>query len=105
MTDSEKMDLILSEMQSMKTDMLDMKADMQSMKTDMLGMKADIVNVKDRLEVLEIKQGLTHKKLDNLTLDVKISERSIRKDIKLLQDAQETLITVLENQGILPSVK
>lgn len=91
MTDSEKMDLILSEIQAMKTDILDMKS--------------DIVNVKDRLEVLEIKQGLTHKKLDNLTLDVKISERSIRKDIKLLQDAQETLITVLENQGILPSVK
>ena len=72
MTDSEKMDLILSEIQAMKTDILDMKS--------------DIVNVKDRLEVLEIKQGLTHKKLDNLTLDVKISERSIRKDIKLLQD-------------------
>lgn len=105
MTDSAKMDLILSEIQVMKSDMLDMKSDMQTMKTDMLDMKSDIVNVKDRLEVLEIKQGLTHKKLDNLTLDVKISERSIRKDIKLLQDAQETLITVLENQGILPSVK
>lgn len=84
MTDSEKMDLILSEIQVMKSDMLDMKSDMQTMKDDILDMKSDIVNVKDRLEVLEIKQGLTHKKLDNLTLDVKISERSIRKDIKLL---------------------
>lgn len=68
-------------------------------------MKAEIQTIHDRLDMLDIKQDLTHKKLNDLTLDVKISERSIRKDIKIIQDAQETLITVLEHQGILPSAK
>ena len=45
-----------------------------------------------------------HKKLDNLVLDNKIFERSIKKEIKLLQDAQDTLIEVLEHKGILPVV-
>ena len=36
----------------------------------------EISKVKDRLTVLEIKEQATHKKLDNLTLDVKIAERS-----------------------------
>ena len=70
---------------------------------NMVDEKVKLMN--DRLEILEIKQDITHKKLDDLTLDVKISERSIKKDIKLLKDAQETLITVLEHQNILPVAK
>ena len=38
----------------------------------------EISKVKDRLTVLEIKEQATHKKLDNLTLDVKIAERDTR---------------------------
>lgn len=60
--------------------------------------------INDRLEILEIKQGMTHKKLEDLTLDVKISERAIRRDIHKLQDAQDTLIAVLEAKGILPKI-
>ena len=60
--------------------------------------------IHDRLEILEIKQELTHKKLDDLTLDVKVSERAVRRDIHALQDAQETLIAVMEARGILPKV-
>ena len=40
-----------------------------------------------------------------MTLDIKVSERSIKKDIKLLQDAQDTLVEVLEQNGILPKIK
>lgn len=65
----------------------------------------ELKNINARLELLELKQDLTHKKLDNLTLDVKVSERSIKKDIKLLQDAQDTLVEVLEQSGILPKIK
>lgn len=60
--------------------------------------------INDRLEILEIKQGMTHKKLEDLTLDVKISERAIRRDIHKLKDAQDTLIAVLEAKGILPKI-
>ena len=106
MSDNELL-LALSDMIDKKLDsrLEPMKADMLGMKTDIQSMKADMQSMKERLETLEIKQDLTHKKLDNLTLDVKVSERAIKKDIKLLQDAQETLIDILEHQGILPIVK
>lgn len=75
--------------------------------SDMIDKKLDekFKPMNDRLEMLEIRQELTHKKLDNLMLDVKVSERSIKKDIKLLQDAEETLMTVSEHNGILPTAK
>lgn len=81
MTTDEKLDLLISEFMSFKKDMT------------------------EKIELLDLKQDLTHKKLDNLTLDVKVSERAIKKDIRLLQDAQDTLIEVLEQKNILPSVK
>lgn len=74
MNDTEKLDLILKELKSLRDD----------------------------IEVMKIHNDLTHRKLDDLTLDVKIAERAIRKDISHLQDAQETVITVLEHKGILP---
>ena len=59
--------------------------------------------INSRLDVLEYKQELIHKKLDNLVFDTKVLERELKKDIKLLQDAQETLITVLVHKEILPA--
>ena len=86
MNDSEKLDSIMEQLEVIKD-----------------GMKQfDVIN--SRLDVLEVKQELMHKKLDNLILDNKIFERSIKKEIKLLQDAQDTLIEVLTNKGILPVV-
>lgn len=86
MNDSEKLDSIMEQLEVIKD-----------------GMKQfDVIN--SRLDVLEVKQELMHKKLDNLVLDNKIFERSIKKEIKLLQDAQDTLIEVLTHKGILPVV-
>ena len=42
MTENEKLDLILSEVQGMKSDMTDMKSEMQSMKNDMTDMKSEM---------------------------------------------------------------
>ena len=86
MNDSEKLDSIMEQLEVIKD-----------------GMKQfDVIN--SRLDVLEVKQELMHKKLDNLILDNKIFEKSIKKEIKLLQDAQDTLIEVLTHKGILPVV-
>ena len=63
-----------------------------------------LTNVENKLEVLEIKQNMTHKKLNDLQLDSKVSERAIRKDIAKLRDGQDTLVTVLEAKDILPKV-
>lgn len=54
MSESEKMDLILSGLQDMKADMQDMKADMKNMKTDMKNMKTDISDLHDRMTSLEL---------------------------------------------------
>ncbi len=55
MTDSEKLDLILSEMQTMKTDIQNTKTDIQSMKTDIQSMKSDTQELKDKVSVIENK--------------------------------------------------
>lgn len=61
MSESEKMDLILSglqemksNMQEMKSDMRDMKSDMRNMKSDMNNMKSDIQDLRDRMTGLEL---------------------------------------------------
>ncbi len=58
MTYSEKLDLLLAEMQNMKSDMQDMKSDMQNMKSDMQDMKSDMQNVKNDLN--DVKQKVTN---------------------------------------------
>lgn len=50
MTDSEKIDLILSEMQGMKTEMQGMKTEMQGMKTEMQEVKRRITNMELHIE-------------------------------------------------------
>lgn len=60
----------------------------------------DVSKIKGRLDVIELKQDMMQKKLDNLELDVKVSEREIRRDIRKLQDAQDTIIAVLQGNDI-----
>lgn len=55
MTENEKLDLILSEVQGMKSNMSDMKSEMQVMKTDMSDMKSDIQNLQENIEKMNHK--------------------------------------------------
>lgn len=50
MSENEKLDLILSEMQGMKSDVRELKDDMQGMKDDMQGMKDDMQGMKDDMQ-------------------------------------------------------
>lgn len=50
MLDNEKLDLILSEIQNMKSDMQDMKSDMQSMKSEIQETKQHTRNIELHLE-------------------------------------------------------
>lgn len=59
----------------------------------------------EKLEVVDFKCDTNRKKLDDLSLDVKWSEREIRKDIKHLQDTSETLVVVLQGKGLLPKAQ
>lgn len=65
------------------------------------GMDKRLDDMDQRLEFVEMKQDLMKKKLDDLAFDMKVSERAIKKEIRLLQDAQNTLIVVLQGKGIL----
>ncbi len=51
--------------------------------------------------MIDLKCDTNRKRLDDLSLDVKLAERDIRKDIKNLQDTTETLVVVLQGRGIL----
>ena len=58
--------------------------------------------IEGRLDVLEVLQKRTTKKLDDLQLDVKIAERDIRRDIHDLNDEMDTVIEILKLNDMLP---
>ncbi len=53
-TDSEKLDLLLADMQNMKSDMQNMKSDMQNMKSDMQNVKNDLQEVKQKVTNIDL---------------------------------------------------
>ena len=77
---------------------------------DRLGNVEDRLNKTDirldklegRIAVMEMKQDITSKKLDDLKLDVKIAERDIRRDLHKLDDEMETVLELLKQHELLP---
>ena len=57
-----------------------------------------------RLDVLELKQDRTMKKLDDFQLDMKVSERNINRNIHKLQDEMDTVIEVLKLHELVPAM-
>ena len=97
----EKLDLILSkmgsletEMQGMKSDMLDMKHDMQGMKDDMLGMKGDIQGLKD--DMLGMK-GDIQRLNDKVTKMDLTLENEIRVNIQRVAEGHLDLSRILHD--------
>ncbi|MDE7479259.1 MAG: hypothetical protein K2M91_15210 [Lachnospiraceae bacterium] len=86
MTDSEKLDLILSEMQgvktgmqSMETRMQGMETKMQGMETRMQGMETGMQNMEDRMQTMENDLHEVKQKVTNIDLTL---ENEIRVNIK-----------------------
>jgi len=67
--------------------------------------KEELEPINDRLGILEIKHDMTHRKLENVEFSMRSMEHTFKKDIHKLQDAQETLIAVMEAKGILPKAE
>ena len=61
--------------------------------------------LENKFDILSLKHDLTHRKLNDLSLDVKIAERDIRQDINILKDSTDTIVVVLEDKGILPKAQ
>ncbi len=86
MTDSEKLNLIITEIQGMKTDMQDMKTDMQDMKTDMQDMKIDMQGMNSRIDNLELHMKQMERNLKN----------EIHKECALVLDEVERVHRILD---------
>ncbi len=65
MTENEKLDLLLTQMQGMKQDMTDMKQDMTNMKQDITELKQDMTEVKQDITELKQKVSKTELILEN----------------------------------------
>ena len=77
MTENEKLDLILSEVQGMKSDMTDMKSEMQSMKNDMTDvksemqvMKTDIGDMKSEIQDMQEDMREMNHKITKINLTI-----------------------------------
>ncbi len=92
MTDTEMLKVIMNSIETVQNEMQSMKKDFNE-KFDRLENKVDTIS---------LKADMTHKKLNDLSLDVQMSERNVRRDIKDLQDTLETVTVILEGKGILP---
>lgn len=57
-----------------------------------------------RLDILELKQDRTIKKLDGFQLDMKVAERDINRNIHKLQDEMDTVIEVLKLHELVPAI-
>ena len=93
MTDNEVLNLILSEMQGMKTDIQTFKSDMLDMKSDIQNLKADMQDVKSDIRKLNVR-------VDNLESQLKQTERNLRKEIhkecSLVLDEVERVHAILD---------
>ena len=90
-----------------RLDAMDARFDGIDARLDAMDVRFDEIDarfnrVENRLEIIDLKCDTNRKRLDDLSLDVKLAERDIRKDIKNLQDTTETLVVVLQGRGILP---
>ena len=65
MTDSEKLDLLLSEMQEMKQDIHLLKGDVQTLKEDVRILKEDVQTLTSKVDTLETKVTHTELILEN----------------------------------------
>ena len=62
-------------------------------------LKALLKPIQNKLDSLDIKLSEQQIQIDSLRLDMKTSERAIRKDIHQLNDGIDTLVEVMEIKG------
>lgn len=93
MTNSEKLDLLLAEMQDMKSDMRGVKSDVQNLKSDMQDVKSDVQYLKSDMQTMNIK-------IDTLESQMKHTERTLKNEIKkefgLVLDEIERVHNILD---------
>lgn len=66
------------------------------------GMDKRFEKLEGTVSSIRARQSRDSHKLSDLQLDVKVSERNIRRDIYHLNDEMDTVIEVLRQQGMIP---
>ena len=93
MTDGEKLDLLLSEMKDMKSEMQGMKSEIKDMKSEMKDMKSEIKDIKTDMQCM-------NNRIDNLESQIQQTERilknEIRKESALVLDEVERVHNLLD---------
>lgn len=57
--------------------------------------------IREDIKILTYKVDRNSEKIDDLSLDLKVVERNVRRDIRKLNDENETVIEVLKQHDIL----
>lgn len=94
MTDSEKLDLLLSKMQTMEEGIGELKADVQMLKADVQMLKADVQALKADVQALkadmvQVKEDIAHMKNDI---------RALQKTTENLEFRMQKVELMLENE-------
>ena len=90
----EKLNLILSRLGNIETDMQGMKADMQGMKTDMQGMKTDMQGMKDEMQGMKTDMQGMKDEMQGMKDDM----QEMKNDIQQLDDRVKKIDLTLENE-------
>ncbi len=83
-----------------RLDKIDERLDKTDERLDKIDERLD--KIEGRLGVVEVLQKRNTRKLDDLSLDLKIAERDIKRDIHDLNDEMDTVIEILKIHDILP---
>lgn len=110
MTDSQKLDVILSELGEVKAEQKSMRADIETLKSDMTDVKADIADMKSEMadmrsditdmqsDIVDVKADVADTKSELTALKLHI-ENNTDRNISILAENHMTLISKL-NEAI-----
>lgn len=96
-----RMERLESKITSMESRMTSMESRMTSMESRVTSMESEMASMKSQMNYMNEKINLLNKKTDDLKTDLKYFQKNVQKDISKLQDAQDTIIAVLQGKGIL----
>lgn len=94
MTDSQKLDLLLSEMKEIKTDVRTLKEDVQTLKSDVQTLKSDVQTLKGKVQTLAEDVSVLKQKVSSL--EDKVDGLSQRTDT--MEDNIVQINLILENE-------
>jgi len=80
----------------------DLQALSKMMDTKLQPINSRLDKIENRLDIIELKHDRTAQKLEDLQLDIKISEKNIKRAIHDLNDEMETVIEVMKMNDMLP---